>query len=139
MNPKLNILIHIHTLTNGEIDTILKDVKHSDNSGEISINLFALFPKTSDNTLTPTHFVCVSNMACLHGYQDCNGKKHYRHVCNKCKMQFSSDTSEKYLNHIVVGHWVPSQVLLEEHLQKLDYQGKKMKIFSRYYFLFILQ
>ena len=99
MNPKLNILIHIHTLTNGEIDTILKDVKHSDNSGEISIDLFALFPKTSDNTLTPTHFVCVSNMANLNSYRDRRGKKQYRHVCNKCKMQFSSDTSEKYLNH----------------------------------------
>ena len=85
------------------------------------------------------HFVCVSNMANLNSYRDRRGKKQYRHVCNKCKMQFSSDTSEKYLNHIVVGHWVPSQVLLEEHLQKLDYQGKKMKIFSRYYFLFILQ
>ena len=105
MNPKLNILIHIHTLTNGEIDTILKDVKHSDNSGEISIDLFALFPKTSDNTLTPTHFVCVSNMANLNSYRDRRGKKQYRHVCNKCKMQFSSDTSEKYLNPIPTELW----------------------------------
>ena len=72
---------------------------HSDNSGEIVVDLLALFPKTSNNILTPAHFVCVSNVPNLYGYRDCSGKKQYRHVCNKCKMQFSSGTSEKYLYH----------------------------------------
>ena len=99
LNPQLNISIDIHTVIDGEIDTILKGVKHSDNSGKIVVNLLALFPKNSDNILTPAHLVCVSNMASLCGYRDCSGKKQYRHVCSTCKMQFSSNTSEKYLNH----------------------------------------
>ena len=99
INPQLNISIHVHTLINDEIDTVLKGVKHSDNSGEISVDLLALFPKTTDATLKPAHFVCVRNMSSLMSYRDDSGKKQYRHVCDKCKMQFSSDSSEKYLNH----------------------------------------
>ena len=99
MNPHLNISINVHTLINDEIDTIMNHVKHSNNSGEISVNLLALFPKTYSGCLEPAHFVCVRNMSSLMSYRDDRRKKQYRHVCNRCKMQFDSDTSKKYLNH----------------------------------------
>ena len=82
----------------------MSNVEHSDKSGKdppqkTNVNLLALFPKTSDGTLKPAHFVCIDNLSNLLSYRDGSGKKQYRYVCNKCKMQFNSDTSEKYIRH----------------------------------------
>ena len=47
MKSQLNISIDVHTLINDETDTILKDIKHSDNSGYVVVDFLALFPKNS--------------------------------------------------------------------------------------------
>ena len=104
MNPHLNVSIDVYTLVDNDIDKILSNIEYKDELEEFpplktKVNLLALFPKTSDGSLKPAHFVCISDISRLLGYRDSSGRKQYRHVCNKCKMQFHSDTSEKYLRH----------------------------------------
>ena len=43
--------------------------------------------------------MCIRSIKHFKEYRDASGKKQYSHICGKCKMQFASDASERYLKH----------------------------------------